>query len=249
MQKNKHIFPDGWYTPPPHGIIALFADDTNIDRVNFQSVRPEKHWPRNDVFLNTKTGLLCLYASPVDKKSGVIGDFGLTLYFGDNQDIQTLLVKILDIDRQIFEFAKPGMKLSQISQYAENILHKNRMENQVVSRTDNAVVNIGHTIPVTYETWNQQEQEILKLGTTNWEETKDMISSKRKFVNDIEPLTIQSDFGVTIEPRAKLLDKPELPVSLYYHTIALFRENGEKELLTNFDELFSFIGMNYMIKH
>src|SRR5436309_1790576 len=69
MRKNKNIFQDGWYDPPPHGIIVLFGDDKNVERVNFKSVRPEKFWPRENIFLDKKNGIAFLYASPVDKKT------------------------------------------------------------------------------------------------------------------------------------------------------------------------------------
>src|SRR5947209_2035561 len=74
LRKYSDIFPDSWYIPPPHGIAALFASDKNVERVNFKSLRPQGMWPRPDVYLDTTNGLVYLFACPVEKKTGLIGD-------------------------------------------------------------------------------------------------------------------------------------------------------------------------------
>lgn len=91
MRKNRNIFPDGWYLPPPHGMIVLFADEDHVERFNYKNARWESSWARDDIFMDRKTGIIFCYASPVDKKSGTIGDFSLTLYFGKNPEIKQLL--------------------------------------------------------------------------------------------------------------------------------------------------------------
>lgn len=42
LEKNPEIFSKGWYEPPPDGIIVLFGDEQNIDRVSPKSIRPEE---------------------------------------------------------------------------------------------------------------------------------------------------------------------------------------------------------------
>src|SRR5436853_4201407 len=61
MRKNKNIFPDGWYMPPPHGIMVLFADEKNVQRFNYKSARPNETWPRDDIFLDLKKGIIYCY--------------------------------------------------------------------------------------------------------------------------------------------------------------------------------------------
>ncbi|MEK9175998.1 MAG: hypothetical protein AAB520_00990 [Patescibacteria group bacterium] len=246
MRKNKNIFPDGWYDPPPHGIIILFATDKNVDRLNFKSARPKEFWPRGDVFLDRKNGIVLLYSSPVDKKSGIIGDFEMTLYFGKNKIIKNQLKTNLGIIYKIFEDTREGIKLSDICLCGTKLLKKNKFVNIVYSVLDPTTTNLGHTIPFSYENMTSQEIRILKSGNKNWERAYTMISKKRKFVNRIESLKLKSPMAVTIEPRSKIKNKKDSPL-VAFHGIMLFKENGENELLTNFDKIFKLAGMNYML--
>jgi hypothetical protein len=50
----------------------------------------------------------------------------------------------------------------------------------------------------------------------------------------------------TIEPRAIKNNEPQIPI-LYFHTIAMFNEDGKKELLTGFDKIFKLVGMDYLV--
>lgn len=246
LRKNKNIFSDGWYDPPPHGIIVLFATDKHVTRLNFLSVRPEEKWPRDDIFLNKENGIAYVYASPVNKNSGVIGDFGMTLYFGKNKEIKDLLEICLDVDKQIFEAAQTGMQLGEIAEISRQMLKPYGMQNEFLAVTDKGTNVLGHTIPDEFTSWSSKEKEI--LAKNNWELTKDIISKKRINVKDNELFVITRNSAITIEPRPKTIEKPDLPKSLGYHTIALFKEDGSKELLTDFDELFTLAGMNYMIE-
>lgn len=248
MRENKNIFPDGWYTPPPHGMIILFATDKDTERFNYKNARNEVTWPKNDIFLDKKNGVIFCYASPVDKKTGMIGDFGITLYFGDNDEIKQLTKDCLYLDKEIFDYAQIGIKISEVAVFAEKRIHAYEMTNEIISITDKFATNIGHGIPTSNENWNAEEKQILQEGDTDWESTKDMISKKRFFVNNNESLVIKPQIAFTIEPRPKVVNKPHLPSSICYHTIALFKESGEKELLTDFDDLFTLVGMDYMIE-
>ncbi|HWY79603.1 MAG TPA: AIR synthase related protein, partial [Candidatus Sulfotelmatobacter sp.] len=248
MQKNIDIFHDGWYTPPPYGIIVLFATDQQVERINYKSARPQEKWPRDDIFLNQKNGIVYFYASPVDKKTGIIGDFGLTLYFGNNPDIKNLLKKCLELNKELFTFLHVGMTLGSLSSKAEILMKKNGMSTDSEATTDVGEMVIGHTIPDAFEDWEEREKLLLKNKEINWHAIKKIISHKRVNVKKNESLIIKQENAVTIEPRPKIIDKPYLPTSLSYHTIALLKKDESKELLTNFDELFTLAGMSYMIE-
>src|SRR3989338_9581860 len=58
LRKHQEIFPDGWYTPPPHGIGVLFGTPENTKRINFPTLRTKDYWPRDDVFLDKKDGII-----------------------------------------------------------------------------------------------------------------------------------------------------------------------------------------------
>lgn len=246
LRKHKQFFPDGWYTPPPHGISIIFSTDENFQRTNFKSFRWEKYWPSTSSFLDTSKGFIVAYASPVDRKTGIIGDFGLTLYFGKNEKIKKHLKNILDSQKDIFSYAKIGMSFSEIYLYAEKLFGKMKLSNDWwINVTDTSGRNIGHTIPAALERWNIQEEKILKNAETNWQEKANIISNKRIFVSPKGNYIVTPGAAFTIEHRLKSTEN--LPV-IWFHTATLFHENGEKEFLTNFDEIFTLASMDYMLQ-
>jgi len=179
LRKHKEIFPNGWYDPPPHGIIILFASDKNLRRLNFKSVRGEEWWPKKDIFMDRKSGLLLFYASPVDKKTGIIGDFQLTIYLGKNPKIIKLLKKNLNISKKLVNKISPKMKFKDITDIASGLLKKEGLINAIYSASDPANFNIGHTIPFSNEPMNELEMKILEKGS--WNKVLAMISEKRVF--------------------------------------------------------------------
>lgn len=246
MHKNKNIFPEGWYMPPPYGMIVLFGTDNHVERVNYQSARPQEKWPRDDIFLDKKNGLIYCYASPVNKKTGIIGDFGVTLYFGKDNEIRNLLIHCFEADKTIFEALHLDMQLGEVAEISIKILKNYELQNETLAITDKGENVLGHTIPDGFDDWTEQEKNIYKQK--NWQKIKDIISKKRINVKNHESTIIKENSAITIEPRPKNIRKPDLPKSLSYHTIALFKSDRSTELLTGFDELFTLTGMDYMIE-
>lgn len=246
LRKNPELFPDGWYIPPPHGIGVLFGTEDDYQRMNYKSLRPEEMHPKNDVLLDRKKGIIYVYASPVDKKTGMIGDWGMTIYFGKNPEIIKHLQQCLDLNRQVLNYAQIGMTFAEITRYANKLFTNQGLSNEVTSNTDKTStgVNIGHTVPASYEEWSDDEKEVLKGD--DWEKILTMISKKRKFLNQEEPLQVQLGMAFTIEQRLTRSDNPMIPMSSF-HSIALFHSDGKKELLTDFADIFKLTGMNYML--
>ncbi|NTU73206.1 hypothetical protein HGB07_03485, partial [Candidatus Roizmanbacteria bacterium] len=113
LRKNKDIYTDGWYIPPPHGMILIFDTDDNGSRVGASSFRPPDLWPKGNIYLDKQKGLIYAYFSAVHRESGILGDFCVSLYLGTNKDVCLQMQKGLMIDRQIFDFAASGMKLCE----------------------------------------------------------------------------------------------------------------------------------------
>jgi hypothetical protein len=242
MQQKRTVYSDGWYMPPPHGMIMLFATDTDPSRIMSDNYRRPEKWSRSDVLLSRDSGMIMAYASPVDRATGMIGDFGVMLYFGKDPDVQQHLVRCLRLNQEIAKRTNPGMRLSDVAHLANDLMEERGLSNTVFSMNDPTGTNIGHTLPAAYEGWNDDEKAILDSG--GWDAAKDMISRKRLFVSMAEEATIKPGMAFTVEPRPQSIDRPDIPM-VAYHTILAFEPN-HKHFLTDFDELFVIAGMDYM---
>ena len=237
LRKNPKIFPNGWYIPPPNGLIILFATVKNPKRVLYPNMRLEETWPRDDVYLDKTDGILAFYGSPVDKESGIIGDTEVMIYLGNNKEVIKTLKTCIEINREIFEFVRVGEQFSDVTKFANKLITSRGFTNNILSTSDPQSVNIGHTIPATYEDWTSDERDMLKGGENEWGKVCQLISKKRIFVNEAEDFKIEAPMAFTIEPRLRLKNRPDLP-SAWSHSIALFNRNGAKELLFGFEEIY-----------
>jgi phosphoribosylformylglycinamidine cyclo-ligase len=133
------------------------------------------------------------------------------------------------------------MKLSDVNKLAPRILKNNNLQNAGwISYNDPTGINFGHTIPFT------GKDHAKKSVSKPWNETLEYISKQRKFLNAIEQTKIIPGLAFTIEPRMDDPNNPKIPRA-YFHTILQIHENGEKEFLAEFDELFTLSGMDYML--
>ncbi|MEK7092304.1 MAG: M24 family metallopeptidase [Patescibacteria group bacterium] len=185
------------------------------------------------------------FAGPVEKKNNIIGDFGITIYFGKNKKIIDHLTICYQITKEVFSHAEAGMKLSDITKRCTRICGDNNLINTIESSTDPTGTNIGHTVPSTERGWTSEENEIFKNGP--WGKVCKQISNRRIFLNESEQAILTKGMGITIEPRPRNKNDATIPM-VSFHTIGLFYENGKKEQLTNFDDIFELVGMDYMLK-
>jgi hypothetical protein len=246
MGNDPELFPSGWYVPPPQGIGVLFGEATRESRHNYTSLRPTESWPREDLFFDEPHPLMYAYASPVNKHTGIIGDFGITIYTAEDPDIQKHIQQCLQINRDIFEFIAVGKSFAEVYRYAHELFQSLDLSNRITSVTDLAAVNIGHTVPAVDTGWNEDERKVLQRGKADWNAAASLISKKRLFLNGIEQTTYQPGMAVTLEPRLVNLKKPHIPMASF-HTIVLIHPDGSKELCTDFDALFAEMGMGFML--
>ncbi|OGD83416.1 hypothetical protein A2165_02395 [Candidatus Curtissbacteria bacterium RBG_13_40_7] len=245
LRKNKSIFPNGWYVPPPNGVVILFATDKKPQRTLFRSLRFKEYFARKNIFLDKNKGIIVAYASPVHKQTGIIGDFGLTLYFGKSKAVMNHFKKVLKIQHQIYRYAKVGMTFTELYRHADNLFNKSKLSNDWwVNVTDQSGRNFGHTIPATEKKWSNNELHKIHYSKS-WKQVADLESERRIFVSPMENFKIKNGVVFSIEPRLKSIGRNDLPM-VWFHTVVVVGHNGRKEFLTDFSDLFNLVHMDYM---
>ena len=96
-------------------------------------------------------------------------------------------------------------------------------------------MNLGHTIPGSYKP--------LDFGKS-FEEIRETITKKRIFIKENVDFKIPETCAFTIESRFEDAHKSYLP-SVHFHFIVCF-DKGKKIIMSNFDKIFSAVGMDYM---
>ncbi|HEU0085828.1 MAG TPA: hypothetical protein VFQ59_02615 [Candidatus Paceibacterota bacterium] len=229
MANNPEMYPMGWYDPPLGGVGVLF-DTVPFTRLQFESLRLPEYFPR-DNFTFEKESVGMIYLSPVNKSTNMIGDFGFTLYKGEDEatkdHIRVCYETILDIAKH----AEVGMDFEELCNYAKDTFEqKNKTKNWIKlfhhPLSENSI-NIGHTVPGSFE-------KDLDFGN-NFEEIRENIRTKRIYINSGERFVIPETCAFTIEARLADRENENLP-NTFFHFIVTF-ENGKKEILNNFDFL------------
>lgn len=225
---------EGWYIPPPHGLIVAIGNPPDFARVKAPSYRPEQWWP-SPRHRTTSESVIFAYASRVDRATGLIGDIACSLYRGNDPRITSHLQRGWDITMSIAHAARPGMSFSQLYQRARSTIERHGLANDIYSVSD-AATNIGHTLPWSDLPPSDSERAVLASGDAT--QVADLISSRRRFVSAAEEFVIGDDLAFTIEPR---LSAPGLP-AVVFHTVVVF-VGGTRTIVTEFAPLFELFGM------
>ncbi|HEV7701933.1 MAG TPA: hypothetical protein VGO63_00590 [Candidatus Paceibacterota bacterium] len=242
---GKKVYKEGYYSPPPFGIAALFGYNKDFKRLSFGTLRIKEKWPKNKYVFKREAGTATFYVSPVNISTGMIGDFGISLYTGNDKTIQTHFkncVKILD---ELGKFAKVGMEFRELYKQYNMLLKKYGVKKtQIILQKYNKNVgdNLGHAIPWSYE--DPTETELSILSRKNFKNVKNLIRKKRIFINSKARFKILPTMAFTLEFRAGSKKLPLLPNTSFH--IMVFFLKGKKTVLINFDEIFKAVGMKYM---
>lgn len=197
------VIADGWYSPPPKGI-AVLTDG----RVNFDSLRNSCNW--SDGTAIDWDGVLYAYASPVDRRTGLIGDISVTLYFGKDQKIRDHVRRCHDATIELFERLGEAESAGDLFRMSQSVFEKHRLKSTVISRTDNMPINLGHTFPCLNEA---------PEGETLSEDEKNGISRARKFLNSSAEWGFENGLQFTVEPQLVSLDDPDLPKITQHYVV------------------------------
>lgn len=234
IKNHTELLPEGYYNPPPAGVGVLF-DEKPFERLRYDSLRNEKYWPSNDSKFS-KDAVGMIYFSPLDRETNMLGDIGCTIYKGDDPEIKEHIRKSYETLLAIAEHTKVGMKFSDICSFASNLIQgKFKLTRWITRNSAPEGMNLGHTIPGSYEELN--------FGKT-FEEVKNTITKKRIFIKEITDFKIPETCAFTIESRLEDAHKPHLP-SVHFHFIVCF-DKGKKKILSEFDTIFKAINMDYM---
>jgi hypothetical protein len=240
LRQNPDLYPDGWYDPPPHGVISLFGKATdNFERVRHSSFRPREMWPAADRAY-TAGDIMMVYASPVDRNSLLLGDFGLSLYQGSDVEIVRHLERVIEISMQIANSAEPGMPFHELYSIAIDLGRAAGLTNDIESSTDLTGTNIGHSIPLSFHA--DPTHDIVK-DARSFEEIRHALSTGRKFINARETQLIHRDMAFTVEPRFSTKAIP----NCWFHLTVVF-EGGIKRVCHGFEPVLKEMGMDYILK-
>lgn len=233
-KNHSQIFEAGWYDPPPSGIAVIF-DQKPFKRLQYDSLRKPEYWPKQTFKFEPET-VGMVYSSAVDRATGMLGDIGLSVYLGKDKKIKDHIRETYASILGIAEYVQVGMKFSELCSFARNSFqNKYKFTRWVVRSKPNHSINLGHTVPGSFED--------LTFGD-DFEQVKETIPAKRIFIMETENFQIPETCAFTIESRLENLNKPELP-SVYFHFIVCFNK-GEKQILENFSQIFNVMGMDYM---
>lgn len=231
LRETGLFYEEGWYAPPPDGVIALFGKARDgFKRINEPSFRPEHVWPRPDLF-HEPGDMIAAYASPVHKETSLIGDFGLTLYTGTDPEILTHCETVLNACLHIAGYAQVGMTLSEICNYGLAYGQSLGLRSIIVSQTDiTGAENIGHTIPLSFA--GDLTRDAVH-STETFEDLRNALSKGRVFVSTIETQRVEPDMAFTIEPRFSTDRMPQT----WFHLTVIF-ERGQKRVCHGFEPVF-----------
>lgn len=221
---------EGWYSPPPHGIILTVANPPIFARMEQPSYRVESAWPSPSEIFTDESILYC-YSSQIHLATGLIGDIGCTLYRGSNQRVMSHLRRVWDVTMAIIDEAEIGMSFCDLYEQAGRLIGKSGFENNIYSVHDGSATNIGHTIPWSYEMITDDEADILHNG--NPLAIADLVSNKRRFISATETLEITEGMAFTVEPRLSGHGVP----TVSFHIVVAF-DGPDPVVITEFDPLF-----------
>jgi hypothetical protein len=147
LQRCPEILPEGWYMPPPHGMFVLVANPADgFARNNLPSLRPEPAWPSLTRRMS-RDNMLTVYAFPVDRSTGLIGDVEATLYWGKDCSLRRHIRDVWDVIQRIAGEVAVDMPLGDLYRIAKSLFAERGMKNTVLGVNDPTGTNIGHSIP------------------------------------------------------------------------------------------------------
>lgn len=235
IQKEKYLFPFGWYQPPPAGLSVLIGTPPDYDRLAYRSLRDPLNFPSQN-HSSDGNAIIYPYFSAIDRKSGMIGDHVATYYQGDDPGIREWMQQGYYLTKEIADSARAGMKISDLYHIATQLLSRINALNNTFSQSGGLSSDIGHSIPffgqktLPAEFQNENADPLLLSHA---------LAEQRFFINAENHGIIESSCAFTIEPQLIVEGYPMAS----FHMIVVFVEK-EKYIVEKFKDIFEVFGID-----
>jgi hypothetical protein len=236
LASHDTLLPEGWYQPPPTGMSVLIGTPPHYHRTNFRSLRDPLTYPRPTIPLRNES-LLFAYASPIHRDTGMIGDFQVCLYRGDDVEVRDHLAAAFDITAKLAAFAEPGMELRELHQHGERLARDYGLVNDTRSTSERPdLTNVGHTIPRSH---NGPDGDLWPaLGWQNMPTLARAIRRGLVLITREQHMRISTTMALTIEPQLR----SARGMQASFHVIVRFLDSV-KSIDANLDALLANCGM------
>ncbi len=233
LHADERLTTNGWYDPPAEGMAVLFADEIDVRRVCFESLRLEAFGPSNRV-IDWERGLMYGYCSPVDRQTGLAGDFGVTLYFGTNSDMIEYFRKCSAVTQDLLAGIDSSMTSTALFQHSEKLFDAVGLRNTIASVTDSVPLDLGHSMP-SVEVEAVAESRVLP----QW--AKDSMRASRRFVGTSSNWPLSDTFQFTVEPQLVDPERPESPKVSFHYVVSV--RAGTVTVLREGEQLLAELGL------
>jgi hypothetical protein len=233
MRDYPSLTANGWYDPPPDGIMVLSGRDDSEEPFRFASLRQPEYWPSRNRVIDWRHGIIYAYCSPLDTVRRLPADFGITLYFGSDPEVIAFYREALRVTREIVEAIHPEMDARMLFERAAVIIRSARMSNNVSSITHSDPHDIGHSFPCLAPGQPADRRlDALAIST---------IRNSRQYICRDDSWHLSSVAQFTVEPNLVSLDNPALPQFSPHYVVAI--NQGAVARSTDCDELFATFGL------
>ena len=218
MSCQSDIYASGWYVPPPDGLAVLTGTSDSASRTSFGSLRDPENWPSERKI--DWSGYLYAYCSPVDRETGLMGDFAITLFLGESDRIREHFLNSYVATQRVLQAAEHHENSLDLFKTASKIFSEHGLRNEVVSITDSTPLDLGHSFP--------RLPEALRPDTLDSESAK-LLSKGRKFLNEVSDWRLDAVDQYTIEPQLRSTLDESLPQVAFHYAVqqepfAIFNE-------------------------
>jgi len=189
----------GWYYPPEYGMAILFSQDKATQRSHFTTYRDPEYFSAKEE-INWKSGIITGYASNFDIRDNMPGDFGTTVYFGNDAETIKYVEQCNYVSEVIFDLLKSGIinTSPELFNAANKVFKKYGLEGNSFSSTV-GIWNLGHTLyPI---------------------DEMETYSELRHFISNDDDWSLKNGTLFTFEPQYRSLKNPSRPKLMYHYML------------------------------